>query len=368
MATDFEEFASDLDPGFGRRIDDLLASAIEDQARDQRMLLEGVQGAQDEARRLRELIESRDEGVADLLEARLAGIATEESFQRVAQSLEERLQQLHGMLERIDAWKPAMEVQRSLAERLGETASSLKESIEEARSTLGAGFEERLSAEASEIKEAVAAGGARSFDRLVKLQEDLEKMSAGLEAMPDLITERLDQWRDESRSAAAATSRQIERLRGAVEAQGPQLAQEVGSSIEPFAEELRTLAGRVRNGNMKSAEVSARLAAMHESLVAYLAQRDDRLEKVRDQTLAELIERLVKNLKHRDRTRIAEALRRANRARRDRRDAERYRRLTAENPPEPDLSPVEAELARARPEPKRSARQAGQKGRGKPAV
>lgn len=426
MATDFEEFSSDLDAGFTKRIDELLASAIEDQARDQRMLIETLEKAQDETRRLREVIEGREENVVDTLEARLSGIATDEGVEQISEAVDARLAELRTLLERLDPWKPAMEVQRTLAQRLADAVSSLNEGLEAANTWIASA----LADSSTDVKESVQAAGARSFDRLVQVQGDMEALASAIDGIPDaisarldgipdavsdrleeipqIVSARLDEIRAEAQSSAAATSRQveqivdavqdrlednlateqeamsavsrqIERLREVIESQAPVLADEVGTAVEPFAEEMRNLAARVRRSNMNSTEVAARLEAMHQSLVAYLAQRDERLEQVRDNVLTQLVEGLGQQLRRKDRVRISEALKKANQARRDRRDAEKYRRLSSSTPRESNESRVAQEMEEARvPEPpqKKTAKRrpptptvrSRSKGRRKPAV
>lgn len=398
MATDFEEF-SDLDAGFGKRIDELLASAVEDQARDQRLLIETLERAQLETSRLRELIEARQDSVADVLEARLAGMATDEGVREISDSVQKHLDEMRDVLDRLDPWKAAMVVQRTLAERFSEMSSSLAEQLSETKSLLTGQIAESTSSlsdglgattsslgsalddSSSELKEAVQSIGARSFDRLVQIQEDLQNMGTILNEIPARVSQKFDQLRSESRTAAAANSRQMEQivsrvgsrldedraigqkamaavsrqmegLREAIEEQPPRLSDEIQASVEPFAEEIRNLSARVRRSNMKSSDLVARLDALHQSLVAYLAQRDERLERTRDAVLAQLVEGIGRQLQRGDRVKIAEALRRANRARRDRRDAERYRKLMASAPALPDHSKVERELEKVEPEPR----------------
>lgn len=374
MAPDFHEVQA-TGEDFETRIDELLASAIEDQARDQRLLFESVQAAQIETAKLRVLIESRDQGLADLVETRLSGVATHESIEKISTALGERLDAVRAVLDRLDPWKPAMEVQRTLATRLADGIASISEKVSESAAALGAG----LADSSNELGALVQANGARSFDRLMQVQEELTRMAALLEGLPrslvekvnnDLnrfraamqetlgdhsaeVSQKLDENLASGRQALAAVSRQMEGLRSTVDSQAPNLAEEVSGAMEPFGEELRRLAARVRRTNMNGAELGARLEAMHTSLVAYLAERDERLERVRDQALAEVIESIAEGLKRRDRIHIGESLRRAEQARKDRRDAERYRKLKAkgtanglaESPPDfPPVAPAAKKL------------------------
>lgn len=375
MATDFEEVSSDAGAEFSTRIDELLSSAIQEQSRDQRMLIDALRGAQAEIKRMRDLIESRQENVGDILEARLSGIATDESVQKVLEGVEKRLDESRDLLERVDPWKPAMEIQRALGQKLSESISSIKENIEAATSSLSVS----LSDSTSELKESVQRSDARNFDRLVQIQEDLTSLAAAHQNIPDQLKARIEEIRGESRSAAAASSRQIEQIvdkvgakldddlaegqaalaamsrqiedfRDSLEEQVPRLSERVGNAVAPFTEELRELAVRVRRSNMKTSELSTRLEAMSQSLVAYLAQRDERIERTRDRVLADLVEGLGHNLNRRDRVRVTNALKKASRARKDRRDAEKYRKMSAAASPSQAPSVLESPLE-ASPEP-----------------
>lgn len=505
--------------GFAARIDELLSSALEDQAREQHMMLETVHAARTalgdalaELRDLRQLVERRDQAVIDLLEARLSGVGTEESIERLGRRLEEvadqtviseavdpvaaRIEAIEGSLAALDPRAPAAELREAITGRLRETAaevgdlsrtvegfssamrealdalndavSSLREltASESARVTERvesglAGFSDRLASDAalsrealgekirqtargleerlasgmgdlaasveslrervaqtdtairmaaealearlqesaSEAREAAERTAARTFDRLQRLQEDLAELRKAASELLPSIDARLSEERQAAREAGAAMSRQIEqvrdavaarlpqleasigsqigdartaadarlvemksaltgelgKLRGAIEtqlpeigealakqletvrqtvrSQAPETAATVGSILDPFAEEMGKFAERLRQANMRIAESNSRVEALQESLVAYLAQRDERLEEVRVRVLADLIERLGEVLKHRDRVRIGEAMREAEQRRKDRHDAERYRRLRAKAAP-----------------------------------
>ena len=83
----------EFDELFPPRIDQLVESALQDQAREQQMLMETVQGAQREMKLLRELIERRDQAVVDLLEARLSGLASESNVERISELVGELREQ-----------------------------------------------------------------------------------------------------------------------------------------------------------------------------------------------------------------------------------------------------------------------------------
>ncbi|HVF12002.1 MAG TPA: hypothetical protein VNA87_02845, partial [Actinomycetota bacterium] len=123
MATDYEDDLLAPDDGFQARIDDLVSSALEEQAREKRFLMEMVSAAkaaltkaEHELSSLRQIVEHRDESVVDLLETRLSGIGTE-------RSIEDLSAKITTMLER----PPVDEMVVPITQRIGELASQLVE-------------------------------------------------------------------------------------------------------------------------------------------------------------------------------------------------------------------------------------------------
>ncbi|MEO7804922.1 MAG: hypothetical protein ABIS18_11645, partial [Actinomycetota bacterium] len=133
MGSEFDE----TDSPFEAKIDQLLSSALSDQAREQRVLLDTVNGArealdkaEEQLKALRQLIDNRDQAVVDLLEARLSGLSTEESLERVMS----RVDDLAGRPTAEDSIRPLLEGLDRLATRLSsiEELSNERSSLEAA--------------------------------------------------------------------------------------------------------------------------------------------------------------------------------------------------------------------------------------------
>lgn len=496
MATEAEgKPAVEFEEIFSPRIDELVESALQDQAREQQMLLDTVHTAQREMKALRELLERRDLAVVDMIEARLAGIASENRVEHIAtlvdglseqpkatevvapaieqlaalgnglQSVGSRLEAIEAGLEKLDPWKPALELQRALTARLGEFAGGIRDHIEEKYSSMGEKLDEvsrveleqlhnrwdavtgrlkeaeagigaktedqttmlsklvgdksaslsrlvttkssqlseqvgQISAKTDTLKEAIAQAsalteesreliqstGARTFDRLVKMHTEAGKLAEALSQVSMRLEERFDTEQAEARKRAAAISRQIEDTRTSLTAQGSATAQAIGAhsekmssdlfehmegfhralvdqtergidaigtSIDPFTTVLRKLAKRVQDSNRRITDSNARIESLYESLLSYLSQRDQHLEHVRDQVLIDLMEHLGDALKRRDRVRLTEAMKRAEDARKDHRDAQAYRKLMGaqRTPPEKEeLDTLARQIAESRVE------------------
>jgi ABC-type transporter Mla subunit MlaD len=504
---------------FVPRIDRLVESALQVQAQEQKMLLDTVQTAQKELKSLRELLERRDHAVIDALEARLSGVAAEGSIEKLGTLVEglgdgpdpeailapvgaylegirttlegmgERLGALERALGRLDPWKPALEVQRALSERLAELSGSVKEQIQtetastahriEAAKTLlatdsdeksaflveqvrastrttsqelqakfdevaavvdgasgdakshldskaaaltdrlrglregieGAARERRELSERiashieqssaataaqiaassdslkevivegqraseevrdalrgvkSDVKQAVDTGQARSFDRLIKVQDELEQLKGETAEVWRKVEESVSEGLKADQARASALSRQMNELRREVsedlgslisrvsehtEQMNRDLFQHmegfhralidrsetavasVAEAVTPFGSQLKRLSARVKDSNQRITESSTRVESLYESLLDYLSRRDEILEHARDQAFLDVIEKVTENLRRRDRLGIAESLKRADQARKDRRDAQAYRKLMSEPGP-----------------------------------
>ncbi|MFN2610476.1 MAG: hypothetical protein ABR507_06350 [Actinomycetota bacterium] len=522
MATEFDEPAFATDEEFQARLDDLLSSALEDQAKEQRFLLDMVQGArsslskaEEQMTTLRKMVEARDLAVVDLLEAKLSGLGSQESIDAVSERIEQLaespgladlIEPLGGRFEQIaakvdavvtalkplDPWKPALEIQKNLSERLDSrlepidaalselsqligaaqapliqaiedstrasgdlsisnmlemsrtidgftsaikrTVEALSASVLDARqetaselATLSSKLNDRLtqteeavagdvdlvedalstlitttaegssqailgaigvaaSASTDSITEAVARGTEEQMSatgsavraaladlrELIRTHRELADASdqetaaliigtiedsnrAQLDSI-DILKHQLDesfaQLRTGNQDAEAkvltsinemlqATSARLfdrmQTIRTEVEQMGTSveaLPSKIGSVVDeaakavlPFTEEMRVLSERVRQSNRRITESNTRVEAMNDSIVVYLAERDERLEKARDEILRDLVLQLSEDLKIKDKGRLAEAIHDAGARRKDRRDAERWREL-----------------------------------------
>lgn len=335
---------------FRVRIDELLSSALSDQAREQRELREVVEaargavaGAHAGVEALRLLLEERDRAVVDLLEARLSGTATAESVGAVAArvdllagggglaaaleaaraELSARLEELarHAAARRRASGEEAKALEASLS-RLGERIDRVEAAVEDLRldvPALAAALERRA-AEAEARQEAATGVLAEQLRRAVKavhervegLAATTDEGAAGVVAATERTAGRLEDRLDGlARSAEAA----LKHATASVE-----------RAVEPLVREVGRLAARVGRQETAAEATGALVEGIRASLVGYLADRDARLEAVRDQVLADLIDRMTVLLGRRDRVRLADALRQAEQERKDRRDAARFRR------------------------------------------
>jgi len=522
------------DTEFQSRLDDLLSSALEDQAKEQRVLLETVHGArttlakaEEQLASLRGLVESRDSAVVDLLEARLSGLGTESSIEHLQDLVQQlvsrtpvedlagvmtagmtevatRLDDLQDGLKPLDPWKPAVEIQRSINERMQERLAPLEAAIAELSRSVGSlpeplaqlvedvsrttgdqatsamlgvvgrveglstsltsavqqlgslfgridSLEEAMSGDVDfaqdaigvqvedvarsivTAKDEVVAGLEQArWEQAMSSQTVREELTAHSESMLRQHSTSVEALREEMTSAietvigeqaqsaeglkagiesvargisddqasmlqalrldlAAGTERSIsenyavttgglrevktavtellatasarlfdrmqqvrddvEQVKGWVDSQQSHISSTISDAVEPFADELQTISERVRQSNRRITESNSRMEAMQESLVAYLAERDYKMERARDQILMELMAEMSESLKPKDKQRLGDAMRDAAQRKRDRRDAERWRRMrSGDLPMGPEaIQRVKQEMSEAPP-------------------
>src|SRR5918999_2921282 len=206
MATGSEGSSTvDFDELFPPRIDELVESALQEQQREQQMLIDTVQGAQKEMKALRELVDRRDQSVVDLLEARLSGLASEGSLEKVREAMSKyaegpdfteglapvseqigaiggrlenlgkTLEAVEKGLERLDPWKPALEVQRALTNRLGEIATDIRDQIEERYGAVGEKIDEASKTQLEQLGKKWEALSNRIIDATANLQGKVDQ-------------------------------------------------------------------------------------------------------------------------------------------------------------------------------------------------
>lgn len=373
---------------FEARIDNLLSSALQDQAREQRMLFEIVQGAraalakaEEELGALRILIERRDQSVVDLLEARLSGIGTEQSLDRIARLIEEvaaaapadqalapltakldrltsRLDEIESEIKNLSLTKPLEELQSAFQQNAEAASARLNDRMQKIETqlfTLEGAVNEIPSSLSDQMTSDLAsrqAAAASTSRQITQLAESLTDITAAVETQMTAYLESEQRARAALSRQIEAMGHQIEGIRSTAAAQSSETASSIAEALEPLTTNLETLSERIRQSNRRITESNSRLEAMHESILNYLATRDERLEESRDQILVALVTQITQDLSRHDRIRITTAFKQAEQHRKDQRDAARYRRLKQKGKlPAPTEPPV-PEATTSAPEPK----------------
>ncbi|HLF70115.1 MAG TPA: hypothetical protein VI541_04090, partial [Actinomycetota bacterium] len=215
MSTDFDAPTSD-DP-FQTRIDALLSSALEDQAREQKMLVETVKGArasivrtEEELSELRRILQDRDRSVLDLLEARLSGIGSQETIEQVdgrlaellsrssteqavapinasLTALTQRLSSLESEVSRTDPHDALRELRSGLESRIEGSLHPVRASVEELARVVG-----ELEAPIRDVIEGPMSSLRESVESVRQgAVADVGAMLARLEAVEARVAERL---------------------------------------------------------------------------------------------------------------------------------------------------------------------------------
>lgn len=441
------------DDDYHVRIDQLVSSALKEQAREKRVLMEAVHAAksavtksQEDLAALRQMLENRDRAVLDLLEARLSGIGTETSIAFIGERIEQiiadgptsktvapvaaavadllsRIASLQDAFASIDFAAPVRQLQHAIDQRLSELAGSstaisgevarireeiggigpdvdsrlkqmeeaLAGDIDVAQDAISQHITSAVSTGIASVVETVGESGSRvseavmAFKEMVErqTQEELSKVTdhvkeaaasidVTLAETAERVREQLDDARAGQEVRNAAVAKHVESVKqiiaegeaGRTEAfqrltsdldvflrdRGSHLAEAVTGALTPFVDEVQTLGERMKQSNRRITESNTRMEALQESLVAYLAQRDQKMERVRDQAIVGLLEQLGETLKPREKTRLLDAFRDAQQRKADRRDAERYRTLMAGPQPQ-DMTGVEEEMKAASQDP-----------------
>ena len=299
-----------------------------------------------------ELKEIASKSAIDLNDALQASAArTFDRIQKLREDLEGYTKQLSDLPVRTE-------------EQLTEQAAAIEREMAEARQTISQQLEaerkmmfERLDAHLNATK---ASGAAMSrqiestksaVDK--KLPEIEQKVADRIEVIGQGLAEQMEAIRTTIDSEVPEMEKRmggyLAKVRSVVDAQPPVLADKVDEVLGPVLSEMEKIGERFQNVNRRVTESNSRMEAMQEALIRYLAERDARLEEVRDSVLGDVIRQFSETLKPKDRTKISDALREAEQRRKDRRDADRYRKLKSKSPesipaPEPPRELLEMPL------------------------
>ncbi len=374
---------------FSTRIDDLVASALEDQAREKQLMTDAVtaattalSSARKELQSIRELIDQRDRAVVDAIETRLSGVGTELTLNSLVERLDELshrkpadeavgdlLPQLESLNQQVkdletafavaDPWKPAAEVQRALQERLGELSatfsqglSGLSESIYGSGSALQKEIKSEVVHRLDSLVETSSAQLALARDEVIQRVGDAT--TAQLESTRDAVIQRvltaitaqLESTRDEVTQGLAATTaeqssslqasrtdmkevlqRATTRLSDKLAQHQNEMTQVLAGLLEPYEHELQEFVEGIRRTNSRIGKTNVQIEELRQALVAHVAHRELSLEQLREGVVADIVAQITDGLEKPDRKRMVDALRESKSRKHERRDAERYRKL-----------------------------------------
>ena len=279
-------------PGFRSRLDKLLESAIEEQEREQQGFMEVLQASRDaltavraELDVMRGVVEHQEQAVIDLLDARLALVARQDTME----SLQHRIELLEG---------EQASLKKVLTVKLDAIARSL-EAVEWRT-------QEGMSALANRVAELES-----SFTE--HAQSVVDHLAAVDRRDGDLT---------------ATTEGALREPGDSIETRQQEVAEAILKALDPVGRIMQVVQSRL-------VRAASELAVAQGSLFARLVEREERLERQRDQILADLLDEFAGVAKPRERNRIAAGLREAEDNRKQRRDAGRTRKRDDSLPPPP---------------------------------
>lgn len=212
--------------------------------------------------------------------------------------------------------KSAEEAAKAAESRMTEEAEESRALIERSMEKSAKDVERHTKSAASNVtrlKEELQAQLAQAEEALrADVEAAQEALLDGVEETSEAVTEALGQM-------PAIVQKQI--------------ADSVAENVKPIWKEVRQLTERIDEASERLTQANNRIEAVQTSLVGYLAERDERLEKVRDQALVELVDKMSDALKGKAKLKVIEALREGDQRRKDERDAARYREMGEGGPP-----------------------------------
>jgi len=262
---------------FEARVDKLLASALEEQEREQQAFMRVLQSSRDaltavrtELDLLRGVIEGREQAVVDLLDSRLATAAGAEAVA----SMQQRIEALEG------------------------EQASLKKA---------------LSVKLDAIARSVEAVEWRTQEGLSALANRVAELEGSFTEHAQAVVEHLDTVTRRTQTAASSNEATLRALGESLEARQQEIAESILKALDPIGRIMQVVQSRL-------ARAASELAVAQGSLFARLSEREERLERQRDQILSDLLHEFAGTTKHRERGRIGAALIEADENRRLRRE------------------------------------------------
>ena len=277
-------------PAFRSRLDRLLESAIEEQEREQQGFMTVLQASRDaldavrsELGEVRGVIEHRDQAVIDVLDGRLALAARQDTME----FLQHRIELLEG---------EQAALKKALSVKLDGIARSL-EAVEWRT-------QEGMAALASRVGEL-----ERSFTQHARS-----------------IVDHLEAVDRRDGDLAAPTVAALKELGERIETRQQEIADAILKALDPVGRIMQVVQSRL-------VRAASELAVAQGSLFSRLVEREERLERQRDQILSDLLDEFAGIAKPREQKRIAAGLREAEGNRKQRRDAGRTRKHNGLPPP-----------------------------------
>ena len=267
-------------PGFHSRLDKLLESAIEEQEREQQGFMSVLQASREaldavrsELDEVRGVIEHRDQAVIDVLDGRLALAARQDTLE----FLQHRIELLEG---------EQAALKKALTVKLDGIARSL---------------------EAVEWR--TQEGMAALANRVGELERSFTEHARS-------IVDRLEAVDRRDGDLAATTVAALKELGESIETRQQEVAEAILKALDPVGRIMQVVQSRL-------VRAASELAVSQGSLFARLVEREERLERQRDQILSDLLDEFAGIAKPREQKRIAAGLREAEDHRKQRRDAGR---------------------------------------------
>lgn len=258
------------------------------------------------------------------------------------------------------------------AENVTGSVADLAAKSEGSIAELASRSEESISTLQSQLIEIHQSSTARVFDRMQQIEAEIARITLGVAEIPTTIETGLAELQtftaqrehdlreaihafggtiaEGEQQRSEVLGEQIGRISSTIDSYRPVVSRAIHDAMTPFAEEVRALGERVRQTNRRITESNSRLEAMHESLIAYLSMRDERLEIVREKSVVDMFDQLEEALNAKERAKLAGSMKLSRQRRQDRRDAERYRKMMAESRPvtEAERELVLEEMTQAR--------------------
>jgi hypothetical protein len=225
---------------------------------------------------LRGVVENREQAVVDLLDARLALAARQDT----QESLQERIEHLE-------------------AEQ--------------------AGLKKALTVKLDAMARSLEAVEWRTQEGMSALANRVGELESSFTEHAQSIVDQLEVVNRRDETLTTATQAALKALGENVEARQQEVAEAILKALDPVGRIMQVVQSRL-------VRAASELAVAQGSLFARLAEREERLERQRDQILAELLDEFAQVAKPRERNRIGAGLREADENRRQRRDAGRNRR------------------------------------------
>jgi hypothetical protein len=277
---------------FQSRLDKLLESAIEEQEREQQGFLTVLQASRDavnavrsELDGVRSVIEHREQAVIDLLDGRLALAARQDTIE----FLQHRIELLEG---------EQAALKKALTVKLDGIARSL---------------------EAVEWR--TQEGMAALANRVGGLESTFAEHARS-------VVDRLEAVDRRDGDLAATTVAALRELAESIETRQQDVAEAILKALDPVGRIMQVVQSRL-------VRAASEVAVSQGSLFARLVEREERLERQRDQILSDLLNEFAGISKPREQKRIAAGLREAEESRKQRRDAGRTAARDDGLPPPP---------------------------------